>query len=141
MSESDDVSRVILVQQVPYSELTDDQLAAGLHDALDLIMFRGTSLGFKGSEQVNVSTTNEVIQWLHDALCPDGLAARKPVLDQAADQERIKQLEERVTALMRAFADFYACEVCNKPRRGLNGPKAMPHPVIYHRASYEGVHK
>lgn len=141
MSESDDLSSYILVQQVPYTQLTNEQIAAGLHDALDLIMFRGNSLGLKGTEAVSISTTNEVVQWLHDALCPDGPAEHKPVLGQSADLERIKKLEERLAMMERVLSDYYACEICNKVPRGLTGPKAMPHPVIYHRASYEGVHK
>jgi hypothetical protein len=128
---------------VPYEELTKEQLGVAIHDCLNLLMWRGTQIGLKGDEAVSAATSNGVLAWLHDTLCPEGdptvqspEKSLRVLMDNAT--ARIKALEAQIDALREAVGDFYPCELCNKPKAGLNGPRFPKRPVVYHRASYAG---
>ena len=145
-SEPDDMTNMELALAIPYEQLTKEQLTQGIHESLNLLMWRGTKVGLQGDEAVTLATSNGVLAWLHDTLCPEGVSTDHPpekslrvLMDLA--RERIHELEVEVAMLKDGLRDFYACDLCNKPRTGLNGPKPMNHPVVYHRSAYPGDHR
>jgi hypothetical protein len=132
-----------LALAIPYEQLTKEQLTQGIHESLNLLMWRGTQVGLQGDEAVTLATSNGVLAWLHDTLCPEGdptdqspEKSLRVLMDLA--KERIHELEVEVAMLKDGLRDFYACELCNKPKSGLNGPRMTKRPVVYHRASYAG---